>query len=114
MNTNRLSLTNAEWQWGEPIYMGGYEPPDADGAFARPVRSLLSAVGERVIVYHEAYWLPPQEVVDLIAAAPALLKACEEMLSEIRAYQGEAEHEPGPVQDWCNMLSAAIAKARGG
>lgn len=49
----------------------------------------------------------------LAAAAPDLFEACTTMLNEIRAYQGESEFEEGsPVKSWCDMLKAAIAKAK--
>jgi hypothetical protein len=50
----------------------------------------------------------------LIAAAPELLAACEDVLTEIRAYQGESEHENGsPVKAMCDQLKAAITRATG-
>jgi len=49
----------------------------------------------------------------LIAAAPDLLDACLETLTEIRAYQGEDEFCEGPTKDACDILKSAITKATG-
>lgn len=50
----------------------------------------------------------------LISAAPDLLTACEEVLNEMRAYNGESEFdETCPMKPTFDLLKNAIARARG-
>lgn len=50
----------------------------------------------------------------LVAAAPNLLQACEEVLNEMRAWSGEEEfNEIGLMKPMFDQLKAAIAKAKG-
>lgn len=100
-----MNITPGEWEAGLDLPGVANNNPDPRIVWA----------GSMMIGDFRSKWVDPERAANnarLAAAAPGLLKACQEMLNEIRAYNGESEFEDGsPVKGWCDMLKAEIAKA---